>query len=348
MHGSRGPTHAPRTVLITGGAGFIGLHLSAAHAAQGDQVWILDHLGKQEGRIDEELRALLTRPNVRHVACDLTAPLTLEISGRIDLVYHLAALNGTRLFYEIPYALARANLLMTLHLLDWLAEHPAGRLVYASTSEVYAGAEQLGVLRVPTDETAPVVFPQPTAVRFSYGTSKFMGEFLCLQFGQRYHVQTTVIRYHNIYGPRMGTRHVIPELLQRLAAGERPLRLYGADHTRAFCYVDDAVESTMRVGACAGAVGGIVHIGNPRAEVRIRELATLLMARLGLEVPIEEHPAPEASIRRRCPDTTALRRLTGFEPSTTLVDGLDRTIAWYRTAGGLRELADPAASPTGR
>ena len=139
-------------------------------------------------------------------------------------MYHLAAINGTKLFYEIPYQLARTNLLLTMNLLDWLENVPVGRLLYTSSSEVYADSDKVGLLKIPTDESIPVVFTQPMDDRFSYGASKFMGEFLCLRFGRQFKIPATVIRYHNIYGPRMGQKHVIPDFIGKILRKEKPLQ----------------------------------------------------------------------------------------------------------------------------
>lgn len=316
-------------VLITGGAGFIGYHLAEGHRRKGDAVVILDNLFKSEGRADPAFESLAGAPGVRSVTADLTKPLTLELDGGFDVVYHLAAINGTRLFYEIPYQVARTNLLITLNLLDWLERRPVGRLLYASTSEVYAGCDQVGLLTIPTAEDVPVVFPQPTNVRFSYGTSKFMGEFLCFHFGAKFNIPTSVIRYHNIYGPRMGTKHVIPEFILRMHAKENPFRIYGGQETRAFCYVDDAVQATSLVAATPACAQEIVHIGNQREEVTIETLARLVMEQFGEKVEIQECGGRSGSVSRRCPDTSKLKRLTGFEAQVSLREGLARTCPWY-------------------
>lgn len=319
-------------VLITGGAGFIGYHLAESHRRRGDHVVVLDNLFKSEGRADPEFETLVGSPGVTYVAADLTKPLNgvgASSDEGFDIVYHLAAINGTKLFYEIPYQVARTNLLITLHLLDWLEGRRVGRLVYASTSEVYAGCGEVGLLKIPTAEDIPVVFPQPTNVRFSYGTSKFMGEFLCAQFGRTRGVPATVIRYHNIYGPRMGTKHVIPEFILRLRRRENPFKIYGGGETRAFCYIEDAVEATRLVAGTSGCAGEIVHIGNSREEITIEALARLLMDHVGERFDIQECGGRSGSVQRRCPDTSKLTALTGFEARVPLKEGLARTANWY-------------------
>lgn len=318
-------------VLITGGAGFIGYHLARYHASRGDTVIIVDNLSKSEGRADEEFLELTRQPCVNAVEADLTDPLAdVEIPASLDLVYHLAAVNGTQLFYDMPYQVARTNLLVTLNLLELLKRKGTrvGRLLYSSTSEVYAGAEPYQLLSIPTDERVPVVFPQPTHVRFSYGTSKFMGEFLCVQFGSAFHVPCTVVRYHNVYGPRMGKRHVIPEFIERIQQAQSPFEISGGHETRAFCYIDDAITATSLVATTPVCAGELIHIGHPQ-ETRIRDLAQRLMRLMGFEAELRELGSRGGSVSRRCPDTTKLRTLTGFQAGVNLQDGLERTIAWY-------------------
>jgi len=318
-------------VLITGGAGFIGYHLARFHAGCGDTVSIVDNLFKSGGTSDGALDALARDSAIRLHHVDLAAPLTgLDDVGELDVVYHLAAINGTRLFYEIPYQVARNNLLSTINLLDWLKGRSFGRLVYSSTSEVYAGGESLSLLKIPTDETASVVFPQPTPTRFSYGTSKFQGEFLCFHLGKLVGRPVSVVRYHNIYGERMGKEHVIPQFIARVKEGERPFRIYGGQETRAFCYVSDAIEATAAVANAPDCAGEIVHIGNPTEEIEIASLAKLVMELHGISVDLEECGRRQDSVARRCPDISKLARLTGFQPKVSLREGLLRTIAWYR------------------
>jgi nucleoside-diphosphate-sugar epimerase len=154
-------------VLITGGAGFIGFHLARFHASHGDRVHLLDSFFKSQGRSDQDFDKLKQSSNVAVHLLDMTNPLSgLAIPEPLDVVYHLAAVNGTRLFYEIPYDVARINLLATINLLDWLRGRSVGRIVYTSTSEVYAGAEAFGLLPLPTPESVPCGFPAAHADSF--------------------------------------------------------------------------------------------------------------------------------------------------------------------------------------
>ncbi|MBI3319836.1 MAG: NAD-dependent epimerase/dehydratase family protein [Candidatus Omnitrophica bacterium] len=318
-------------VLITGGAGFIGYHLARYHVSLGHAVILVDNLFKAQGAGDADFQRLIDHPAVQLIRHDLTTPWVTDDAALadLDLVYHLAAINGTQLFYDIPYQVARTNVLVTVGLLDFLSSRKVGGLIYSSTSEVYAGAEQVDLLKIPTDEQVPVVFAQPTGTRFSYGTSKFMGEFLCTHFAKQFQIPCAVVRYHNIYGPRMGQRHVIPEFIERIRRKESPFDIYGGHETRAFCYVDDAVEATYRVATTPACAGETIHIGNSSQEIRIAELATLLMSLMGFHAELRERGFRNGSVSRRCPDVAKLHRLTGFTPTVDLREGLSRTLEWY-------------------
>jgi len=326
-------------VLVTGGGGFIGLHLARALAAEAHEVIIADDWSRA-GAPDEDVEQLCARSRVRRVDVDLTDSTAWQrLPTDIEQVYHLAAINGTRFFYERPYDVLRVNILTVLHLQEWLAASAfRGKVVFASSSEVYAGLHAMGHLPLPTPETVGSAFPDLTNPRISYGVSKLVGE-LSIRHGARgWH--WSVVRYHNVYGPRMGHEHVIPELCTRLLRREDPLRLFGAAPRRAFCYVDDAVRSTRAVMETRATDSQVLHIGNEQEELSIRDLAERLARVAGYQPQIEEAPAPEGSTMRRCPDTANIRQLTGVVPTVGLEEGLRRTFDWYAARR-------PAAAETG-
>ncbi len=172
-----------------------------------------------------------------------------------------------------------------------------------------------------------------TAPRFAYAASKLLGEAAFLHTSRARGFDAVVGRFHNVYGPRMGADHVIPEMSLRAQAGENPFRVPGADQFRAFCHVDDAVEAMVRLMAVPEAAGQIVHIGNDREETNIGDLAKLVLRVARADVSIEASVAPPGSVRRRCPDLGRLRTLTGYEPKVSLEEGVRSTYAWYAEHG---------------
>ncbi|MCA2214074.1 NAD-dependent epimerase/dehydratase family protein [Jidongwangia harbinensis] len=313
-------------VLVLGGAGFIGLHLCRRLVADGHAVTVVDDFSR--GADDRDVAALRAAPGVRIVSADLTDPAAWSaLSPGHDQVYLLAAVVGVRNVEADPARVIRVNTLTALHLLDWLP--PGRRVFFSSTSEVYAGGVSAGVVPVPTDERVPMLVRDVAEPRFAYGISKLLGEAALLHGVAAAGGTAVVGRFHNVYGPRMGADHVIPEMSLRALAGEDPFRVWGADQSRAFCYVDDAVEAMLRLMANPAAQG-VVNIGDDTAETNIGDLAKLVLRVAGAHADLVTRPAPAGSVTRRCPDLTRLRELTGFEPAVPLEDGLARTFAWYR------------------
>jgi UDP-glucose 4-epimerase/UDP-glucuronate decarboxylase len=137
-------------------------------------------------------------------------------------------------------------------------------------------------------------------------------------------------RFHNVYGPRMGADHVIPELSLRALRGEDPFRVFGAEQRRAFCHVADSVEAMTRLMATQAAWGQVVNIGNDTEETPIEDLVALILRTARVRPVVERRPAPPGSVARRCPDIGRLRALTGFAPKISLESGVAETFAWYR------------------
>jgi UDP-glucuronate decarboxylase len=315
-------------VLLLGGAGFIGLHLARRLLADGHVVTVVDDFSR--GRRDRDLGALRDNPSVTVVSADLTsAEAWSALPHGWDQVYLLAAVVGVRNVERDPARVVRVNTLTVLHLLDWVRADD-GPVFFASTSEVYAGGVDAGIVPVPTAEDVPIMIADVRAPRFAYATSKLLGEAAFLHGTRAKQVRAVVGRFHNVYGPRMGTDHVIPEMLLRAMGGENPFTVWGADQYRAFCYVDDAVEAMLRLMSTPEAEGEIVHIGDDTEATQISDLASLVLDTCGRRPAIETKPAPSGSVARRCPDLTKLRILTGYEPKVPLAEGLQRTLAWYR------------------
>lgn len=317
-------------ILITGGSGFIGFALAKHHAIKGDNVVIFDSLYKSQKEIDSELQDLIDLPNVTFHEVDLTKEIQIKIDYEIDYIYHLAAINGTKLFYEIPYEVCLTNLLITINFLKFLENVNFRKLVFSSTSEVYAGALDYNLMDIPTAENVPVVFSQPTNIRFSYASSKFVSEYLCMQFGKQFDKNVSIIRYHNIFGPRMGFNHAVPEIILRMLNGENPFQVHGADETRAFCYVDDAVEASFKVAASELTNQEIIHIGDQNGEINILKLTETIKDILSVDVTLIPSKGLSASVKRRCPNTEKLERLTDFKIKTGLIKGLQESVKWYR------------------
>ncbi|WP_067501777.1 NAD(P)-dependent oxidoreductase [Actinoplanes sp. TFC3] len=312
--------------LLLGGAGFIGLHLARRLVNDGYEVTVVDDFSR--GRQDADLSS----SSVKIISADLTDPASYAgLSHGWDQIYLLAAVVGVRNVEKDPARVVRVNTLAAMHLLDWVA--PGERVFFASTSEVYAGGVDAGVAGVPTAEDVPAMISDITAPRFAYAVSKLLGEAAFLHTARAKGFDAVVGRFHNVYGPRMGADHVIPEMSLRAQAGEDPFLVPGADQFRAFCHVDDAVEAMVRLMGTPEAAGQIVHIGNDREETNIGDLAALVLRAAGASPVVSATAAPPGSVHRRCPDLSKLRSLTGYEPKVSLEEGVASTFAWYAEHG---------------
>lgn len=318
----------PARALVLGGAGFVGAHLARRLARDGHHVTLVDDFSR--GRRDDELAALTAHPNVTTVEADLTVPGALRPLARDwDQVYMLAAVVGVRIVETDPARVIRVNTLATLNVLEWLP----GRgevLFFASTSETYAGAVEAGIAPVPTPEHVPLVVADVAAPRLAYAASKILGEAAVIHEARARGLRYVIGRLHNVYGPRMGADHVVPELSLRALEREDPFRLYGPEQRRAFCHVADAVEAIVALVGTEPAWGQVVNVGNDEAETQIEDLCALILRLAGFAPALDRRPAPPASVARRCPDIGRLRALTGFTPKVSLEDGVAETFAWYR------------------
>jgi nucleoside-diphosphate-sugar epimerase len=310
--------------LVLGGAGFIGVHLTRRLLETGRSVTIVDDFSR--GREDQDLARL----GVPVIHADLASRDAYDqIPHGWDEVYMLVAVVGVRNVVNEPARALRVNTLALMNLLDWI--EPDERLFFASTSETYAGGVNAGIVAVPTPETVPLMIEDVTAPRFTYAISKMLGEAAVVHTSRAKGFPFVIGRFHNVYGPRSGTDHVIGEMSARAIRRENPFRVWGSDQARAFCYVDDATDAIVRLMSTDDALGEIVHIGSD-IETTITDLAKLVLRLAEFSPDIEILPAAPGAVVRRVPDLTKLRALTGFEPRVPFEEGVRRTFAWYRAS----------------
>jgi nucleoside-diphosphate-sugar epimerase len=314
-------------ILITGGAGFIGSNLAKKLLELKNEVHICDNFSR--AKKDEFARKILEHPNASLIEADLSNPDEFSNFEKYDYVYHLAAINGTRHFYEKPDMVLRANLLMCINVLDWFSKTKKGKILFSSSSETYAGTISSFGGKIPTPETIELCINDVYNPRWSYGGSKIAGELLFINYARVHKFPMTIVRYHNIYGPRMGFEHVIPNFVERAYKKENPFKVFGLKNTRAFCYISDAVEATRLALESKNTDMQIINIGNSFEEISIGELAKKIVALAKYNPKIIEVKSPEGSVERRCPDTEKMRNLIGFTPKIKLDEGLEKTFRWY-------------------
>lgn len=317
-------------IIITGGSGFIGYHL-ASYLSQkpSNEITIIDN--HERGEPDEMFKALIAKENVKFLDQDMTQKdFYHELSGFYDCVYHLAAINGTKNFYSRPYDVMRVNILSLMNMLEWCKPEKCGAFLFSSSSEAYAGTiTQNPGQYIPTSENISLSVTDVMNPRWSYGGSKITGELLTVNYCRSHKLSFRIIRYHNIYGVRMGYDHVLPEFFRRIHEKVNPFPIYGGEETRAFCAVNDAVRATEAVMLSKNCDGEIVHIGNSEQEVKIIDLLKLVLKIADYKPEIKIMPAPEGCVARRCPDTSKLYELTGFKASIGLEEALPEMYKWY-------------------
>jgi nucleoside-diphosphate-sugar epimerase len=324
-------------ILITGGAGFIGCAITTKLAEHPENtITLVDNFSR--GRLDAEFEALLQKPNVRLVQGDITEHGVFDTLERnVDYIYHLAAVIGVRNVLENPDKVLYVNAISTLYLYEWAKKLPnLKRILFSSTSEIYAGTlKHYGHVDfpVPTPETVNLTLDDVSSPRTTYMLSKMYGESIAFTYARQYGIPTTIVRYHNVFGPRMGFLHVVPEMFIKIRAAARdntPLDVFSPTHTRAFCYIDDAVNATILVTEHERTANEIFNIGNQHEEVSIKQLVLNIAQILDCNVQLREQPDTPGSPARRCPDMSKLKQFTGFEPQISLEEGIRRTYIWYK------------------
>ncbi len=318
-----------KDVLILGGAGFIGSNIARTLSMRGDaRVTIADNFRRTGGRPDEVVASLQADHGVKVISGDFTAAAAYDTLPRFDDVYMLASVVGVDYVNSMPDQIIRMNTALILNTLEWLRDKGCARALFTSTSECYAGTVESFHCEVPTPETVPLTVSDVSHPRFTYAITKMLGESGFIHYGARLGFDSVIVRYHNVYGPRMGFKHVIPHLAQRFANSESPFKIYGHDQTRAFNYIDDAVAGTI-AALEKGRSGEIYHIGDTD-EITIETLVRHVGDLFGYRGEYENAPTYPGSVSRRCPDISKAREQIGYTPNTEWRDGVERTITWYR------------------
>jgi UDP-glucose 4-epimerase len=317
-----------RKALVTGGLGFIGFHLTRRLLDDGYEVHAIDN--GERGVLDAEVHELMDgNPRYRLIQSDLSAEHALdELPDDFDLIFHLAAIVGVGNVARQPYRVLRDNTAALVCMLEWSqGQRKLQRFVFPSTSEVYAGTLEAFGIQIPTPELTPLTVTDLGRPRTAYMLSKIYGEALCRYSG----LPVTIVRPHNVYGPRMGMAHVIPELLHRVIQTPEggPLTVYSPGHSRTFCYIDDAIELIVRLATTADATGATFNVGSPDEEIAVADLASLIAATVGKSLEIVAGPDTEGSPARRRPDISPAVAVTSYMPRVPLSEGLRRCYSWY-------------------
>ena len=308
--------------VVTGGGGFIGAYLVRKLVHDGWDVVCVDNMlrGDQSRFADVADQVDLQTCDVRDAEA-----VTRACKGA-EVVFHLAAINGTENFYTQPELVLDVGLRGALAVVEACQRADVPDLVVASSAEVYQEPPT-----VPTTENVPLMLPDSLNPRYSYGGSKIVSELIAFNYGKDHFRKVQVFRPHNVYGPDMGWKHVMPQfVLRALAArdsGNPNFEIQSDGHeTRAFAYVDDVVDGIVLMQAI-GANREVYHIGNDH-EVSIRDLVSVTAEVVGTKLEIVAGGSAPGGTPRRCPDISKMRAL-GYDPVVDLRTGMQRTARWY-------------------
>jgi nucleoside-diphosphate-sugar epimerase len=318
-----------QTVLVAGGAGFIGSHLCQRLLKSDYQVICLDNL--ITGNKDN-VKNLLSDEHFRFLECDVTSDISTTISEipHIDAIFHLASpaspnKNSKNSYINRPLETMLANSAGTQILLE-LAKKYNSKFLFASTSEVYGD---------------PSVSPQsenywgnvnPNGVRSVYDEAKRFGEAMTMLYVRTYDVDARIIRIFNTYGPNMqpDDGRVVSNFIIE-ALHNKPLTIYGdGKQTRSFCYVTDMVEGIVKAMFAQDTQGKVINLGNP-IERTIEELATMVKDIVGSNSEIVHEELPEDDPKIRRPDISLAKQLLNWEPSVSIEEGLHKTVDYFKS-----------------
>jgi len=308
------------TIVVTGGAGFIGSHLCDRLIKDGSRVICLDNL--ITGTM-ENIKHLLGNKNFRFTKHNVTKQI--DIRGKVSYVLHFASLASPVDYLKYPIQTLKVGSLGSHNALG-LAKAKKAKFMLASTSEVYGD---------------PFVHPQPESywgnvncvgVRGCYDESKRFAEAITMAYHRVHKIDTRIVRIFNTYGPRsrVNDGRVVPNFIYQ-ALSKKPITVYGrGEQTRSFCYVDDLVEGIIRL--MAKPMHEPLNLGNP-GEFTILEFAKLVVKLTGTKSKIIYKSLPQDDPRQRRPDISRAKKLLKWQPKVELKEGLARTIDWFRRTG---------------
>jgi UDP-glucuronate decarboxylase len=304
------------TVLVTGGAGFLGSHLCDRLIERGDDVICVDNFFTGS---KENVRHLIGHPRFELIRHDIVHPLYVEA----DRIFNLACPASPEAYQYNPIKTIKTSTVGMVNIMG-LAKRCGARVLHASTSEVYGD---------------PLVHPQtedywghvnPIGPRSCYDEGKRIAESLMMNYHQEHGTEIRIIRIFNTYGPRMAPDdgRVVSNFIMQALKGE-DLTVYGDGlQTRSFCYCDDLIAAMMKLMDQDEHTGPI-NIGNP-VENTMLELAEAVIKVTGSRSKVIHMPLPKDDPRKRCPDITRARTLLGWEPQVRLAEGLKSTMEWYK------------------
>jgi UDP-glucose 4-epimerase len=308
-------------ILITGGAGFIGSHL-AEKLAYKHEVIILDNMDPYyDVRIKKENIKIVESKGAKFILCDVTNYDFIEKiikENAIEIIFHEAARPGVRYSIKDPFLPNEVNVIGTLNILKASSDTDVKKVINASSSSVYGNVEYL-----PFDEN------QPTLPISPYAVSKLAAEHYCRVFHEVYGLKTISLRYFTVYGPRMRPDLAIPIFTKSILNNELPIIFGNGEQTRDFTYIDDIVDANLKILKTNRADGEVLNIGSGR-RVTINYMIDTLKNLLNSDIKSEYVDPVKGDARDTLANIDKAEKLIGYEPKTSLEEGLIKFIGWYK------------------
>lgn len=311
--------------LVTGGSGFIGSALVKKLLSEGHSVTVFDNNSRGNLRRLEQVI-----DDIEFIEGDIRDPEeVLNACKGVDAVCHLAFVNGTKFFYELPELVLEVGVKGMMNILDACIANNIEDLILASSSEVYQSPTE-----IPTSENVPLIVPDLQNPRYSYGGGKIISELLAINYGRSKIKRVVIFRPHNVFGPDMGWEHVVPEfvlkmdnLINQNNSEYVDFKIQGTgNETRAFIFIDDFIDGLIKV-IDEGEHLNVYHIGTSN-EIKLASLAEEIAKLFNVRINLIPGKLAQGGTLRRCPDIKKLRAL-GFEPLTPLEKGLQISKEWY-------------------
>ena len=310
-----------KKILITGGAGFIGFYL-AKELSKKNNVTILDNFSR--GKKDNPLKKLIRFNKVKFINCDLNEKI--KIKKKFDIIFHLAAIIGVKNVRDNPIKTLQTNIFSTIHLVNFLKKKcPNSKVIFFSTSEIYSNLIFNKLRKFPIEESAEIFIPHQPSLRDSYFLSKIIGEKIIQTSGLKYNI----LRPHNIYGPRMGMDHVIPQLFDKLKKNKKKFIINSPHHERSFCYTDDAIFQILKIASSKKLLNNTFNIGNPKEQISMLNLGNKIKKIYNSNKKIFFGKVTPGSTPNRVPNIKKLSGILNKYKFTDLNNGLKKTIDWY-------------------
>lgn len=313
-----------KNILITGGAGFIGFYL-AKNLLDNNKVVILDNLSKSR-IIDRQFKNLLKSKNVKFVKKNVEKIKPNNFPNNFHYIFDCAAVVGVNKVIKKSLHTLKNNIQSTSNIIQiGKRQKKLQKIIFCSSSEVYDGGGKFYKAKYPSVENSPITLNNLFEKRTVYMASKIFGEIMYINSGLPFMIN----RFHNIYGPRMGYKHVIPELIKKLHSSKKKITVFSPNHSRTFCYYKDAIKIILKL-AESKYKNKIFNVGVQKPEIKIKKLTKTILKILNIKRKIIFKPDTHNSPKRRCPNMKLTNKIVGKIKYTNIEEGIKQTFNYLK------------------